>query len=110
MSFGAVCCEATTIPDELFMTAAEAVAHSLDEDDRKSESVLPCTARIREVGLKVATAVVLAAQEAGLARKKLGSTEEEVAKALRALRWEPGAKEVKPKADVAPLRLRGSRI
>ncbi|CAK9074956.1 NAD-dependent malic enzyme (NAD-ME), partial [Durusdinium trenchii] len=58
------CCEATKITDHLFMEAAQAVANSLDKVDIESDSVLPNTARIRDVGHNVATAVVLAAQKA----------------------------------------------
>ena len=65
MSFGAVCCEATGIPDRLFMEAAEAVANSLDKEDMEADSVLPSTGRIREIGLNVAAKVAMAAQKAG---------------------------------------------
>ena len=64
VSFGAMCCEASHIPDRLFMEAAEAVANSLDKADMELDSVLPSTGRIREVGHNVALRVVLAAQEA----------------------------------------------
>ena len=60
-----MCCEASHIPDRLFMEAAEAVANSLDKADMELDSVLPSTGRIREVGHNVALRVVLAAQEAG---------------------------------------------
>lgn len=89
MSFAAVCCEATKITDHLFMEAAQAVANSLDKVDIESDSVLPNTARIRDVGHNVATAVVLAAQKANLAQKPLGETWEEVAGELASLRWDP---------------------
>ncbi|CAE7247026.1 ME1 [Symbiodinium sp. CCMP2592] len=89
VSFGAMCCEASHIPDRLFMEAAEAVANSLDKADMELDSVLPSTGRIREVGHNVALRVVLAAQEAGLAQKKLGDTAEAVSAELAAKRWEP---------------------
>mmetsp|Transcript_57357 Transcript_57357/g.134262 ORF Transcript_57357/g.134262 Transcript_57357/m.134262 type:complete len:617 (+) Transcript_57357:60-1910(+) len=91
MSFGAVCCEASGIPDKLFLDAAEAVANSLDKEDMDADSVLPSTGRIREVGHKVAVAVAMAAQKAGLAQKKLGETTEAVSAAIAARRWEPDA-------------------
>jgi len=89
MSFGAVCCEATTITDHLFMEAAEAVANSLDKVDIEADSVLPNTARIREVGENVAATVVLACQKAGLAQKVLGSSYAEVSEQLATMRWDP---------------------
>ena len=49
-----MCCEASHIPDRLFMEAAEAVANSLDKADMELDSVLPSTGRIREVGHNVA--------------------------------------------------------
>eukprot|EP00320_Phaeocystis_rex_P013857 CAMPEP_0119066370 /NCGR_PEP_ID=MMETSP1178-20130426/8932_1 /TAXON_ID=33656 /ORGANISM="unid sp, Strain CCMP2000" /LENGTH=685 /DNA_ID=CAMNT_0007047965 /DNA_START=40 /DNA_END=2097 /DNA_ORIENTATION=+ len=89
MSFGAISCAAKTIPESFFMVAAEAVAHSLDAHDLAVESVVPHPARIRTVAENVATAVVLAAQAAGLAGKCLGSTKVEVAAALKAAMWSP---------------------
>merc|ERR1711959_122154 len=73
MSMGAISCRARTIPERFFMVAAEAVANSLDAEDLKSERVVPHMNRIRDVGLNVATAVVLEAQKMGLAGKNLGS-------------------------------------
>ncbi|CAE7470142.1 ME1 [Symbiodinium natans] len=91
MSFGAMCCEASHIPDGLFMEAAEAVANSLDKEDVEADSVLPSTGRIREVGHNVAVRVVLAAQKAGIAQKKLGDTAEAVSSEIAAKKWEPEA-------------------
>ncbi|CAJ1355194.1 unnamed protein product [Effrenium voratum] len=89
MSFGCMCCEASTIPDKLFMEAAEAVANSLDKVDIEGDSVMPNTGRIREVGHNVAVAVVIAAQKAGLAQQKLGNTAQEVSEQLTAMMWDP---------------------
>lgn len=103
MSFGAVCCEATTITDHLFMEAAEAVANSLDKVDIEADSVLPNTARIREVGENVAATVVLACQKAGLAQKVLGSSYAEVSEQLATIRWDPdGAHHIQLDDPAAP--------
>ena len=51
--------------------------------------MVPHPGRIREVNSNVAAAVVLAAQEAGLAGKALGSTKAEVISALKAAMWSP---------------------
>lgn len=50
---------------------------------------MPNTARIREVSLNVATAVVLGAQRAGLAGKRLGDNEAAVKAALGKMMWSP---------------------
>eukprot|EP00931_Biecheleriopsis_adriatica_P016073 TRINITY_DN11974_c0_g1_i1.p1 TRINITY_DN11974_c0_g1~~TRINITY_DN11974_c0_g1_i1.p1 ORF type:complete len:622 (+),score=132.73 TRINITY_DN11974_c0_g1_i1:58-1923(+) len=89
MSFGAVCCKASSIPESLFMVAAEAVANSLNSQDLTSESVVPNPARIREVAENVAVAVVLECQKQGLASEGLGSSEAEVRSALKLKQWKP---------------------
>lgn len=89
MSFGAICCEAKTIPERFFMAAAEAVANSLDDEDINADQVVPRRDNIQEVSLNVATAVVLEAQAAGLAGKVLGDTPEAVKAALSSMRWMP---------------------
>jgi len=88
-SYGAVCCQASTIPERFFMAAAEAVANSLDAEDVKLESVVPRRDRIQEVSLNVATAVVVEAQNMGLAGRQLGSTPEQVKQELVKMRWTP---------------------
>merc|ERR1719253_1306256 len=87
MSLGAVMCEAKSIPEALFLAAAEAVALSLDDDDLKAESVVPNPARIRDVSLNVATRVVLKAQELELAQTTLGKDFQEVQDALKKRMW-----------------------
>jgi len=89
MSFAVVQCQATSIPDRLFLVAAEAVANSLSSEDLQQDRVLPPLARIREVSLNVATAVVLECQKLGLASKTVGETEEAVRTALAAAMWKP---------------------
>jgi malate dehydrogenase (oxaloacetate-decarboxylating)(NADP+) len=91
VSFGAVCCQATSIPERLFMVAAEAVASSLGEEELRLDMVVPGRDRIQEVVLNVATAVALEAQTMGLAGKQLGKTYEEVRAALNSMRWTPQA-------------------
>jgi len=92
MSFGAMKCAATTIPERLFMVAAEAVANCLDARDLKVESVVPHPSRIREVALSVATAVVLESQRGGYAQKQLGVDEASVRAALEAAMWQPSVR------------------
>eukprot|EP00931_Biecheleriopsis_adriatica_P063264 TRINITY_DN38273_c0_g1_i1.p1 TRINITY_DN38273_c0_g1~~TRINITY_DN38273_c0_g1_i1.p1 ORF type:complete len:646 (+),score=140.72 TRINITY_DN38273_c0_g1_i1:96-2033(+) len=89
MSFGAVCCEVSTIPERLFMVAAEAVAASLDEEEINLDMVVPKRDRIQEVSLNVSTAVALEAQTLGLAGKSLGTTFGDVKEKLASMRWMP---------------------
>jgi len=91
MSFGAVCCQAKSIPERLFLVAAEAVANSLGEQDFAESRVIPHRGRVQEVNLNVATAVALEAQNLGLAGRKLGADAAEVKAALRDMMWVPGA-------------------
>ena len=92
MSFGAVMCKAKTIPEALFAAAAQAVALSLDSHDIGVESVVPHPSRIRDVNMNVAAAVVLKAQELGLAAEPLGKTAAEIKEVLAAKMWNPTAK------------------
>lgn len=97
MSFGAMSCQASTIPERLFMVAAEAVANSLDKKDIEVESVVPNPERIRETNTAVATAVVVEAQKMGLAGKTLGKDAAEVRAALVRSMWTP--KDMPKQAD-----------
>jgi malate dehydrogenase (oxaloacetate-decarboxylating)(NADP+) len=91
MSMGAICCHAKTIPERLFMVAAEAVANSLDAQDLKEDRTVPHPDKIRIVGLNVAAAVVLEAQKLGLAGKTLGKDAAEVKAAIEGMMWSPDA-------------------
>lgn len=90
MSFAAVCCDASTIPERLFMVAAEAVALALTPDEIATDRVMPHPDNIRDVSLNVATAVVLEATKLGIAGKPMGSTDAEVRAKLTKLMWSPG--------------------
>jgi len=89
MSFGAVCCQASTIPERLFLVAAEAVANSLGQEEMDLDMVVPKRDRIQEVSLNVATAVALEAQKLGLARCDLGADWDSVKTSLESMRWKP---------------------
>merc|ERR1711937_378043 len=79
VSFGAVVCEASTIPESFFMVAAQAVANSLSDHDLQCDRVVPHRDHLREVALKK-----------GIATRTLGKDEAEVKAAVKALMWEPG--------------------
>jgi len=89
VSFGAAMCHATTIPDRLFLVAAEAVANTLSEADLEADRVIPTRDRVRQVSLNVATAVVVEAQKLGLAGRNLGTDEASVREAVQKLMWKP---------------------
>jgi malate dehydrogenase (oxaloacetate-decarboxylating)(NADP+) len=89
LSLGVVQCSARTIPNRLFMVAAEAVAASLTEEDIKCARVLPSSDRLREVSLNVAIAVVMEAQQLKIAQKILGQSRQQVQAALSAAMWTP---------------------
>jgi len=91
MSMGAICCKARSIPERLFLVAAEAVANSLDAEDLKADRVVPSRKRIREVGFNVAVAVVLECQRLGLAAETLGASRAEVEMSIKSKMWSPGA-------------------
>jgi len=88
-SFGAVMCKATTIPERLFMVAAEAVANTIDDDDMKVDRCLPRRERLRETNLNVAAAVVFEAQKLKIAGEVLGNNLQEVKSALEKMMWTP---------------------
>ncbi len=89
MSFAAVHCRATKITDRLFLVAAEAVANSLNEADLKADRVIPSRSRIREVEHRVATAVILACQKDGLARRHVGDDWDSVFANVGKAMWSP---------------------
>lgn len=89
MSFGAISCHASTIPDRLFMVAAEAVANSLDAEDLRADRVVPHPDRIRVVGANVAAAVAYEAQALGIAGRRLGESLEEVRSTIAGMMWAP---------------------
>ena len=82
-------CQASSIPERLFLAAAEAVANSLGDEEMALDMVVPKRDRIQEVSLNVASAVVLEAQSMGLAGRTLGADWATVKSALDGMRWKP---------------------
>jgi len=91
MSFGAICCQARTIPERFFLVAAEAVANSLSQQDFDEGRVIPHRDQVQLVNLNVATAVVLEAQKMSLARRALGADADSVRATLEGMMWKPGS-------------------
>jgi len=99
-SFGAVACKARSIPERVFMAAAEAVALTLNDQDLQEDRVVPHPDRIREVGLNVATATVACLQDAGLADLPLGETRSEIREALSKKMWAPDVEVMNRKSRI----------
>lgn len=68
IGLGALACEASSISDEMFLTAARAVADRVSEDDLHQGAVYPPLREIRDVSLSIAAAVAEKAYEQKLAR------------------------------------------
>jgi malate dehydrogenase (oxaloacetate-decarboxylating)(NADP+) len=57
VGLGMIACRARTIPDTVFMEAAQALAGAVTESDLELGSIYPQINEIRGVSLKIATAV-----------------------------------------------------
>lgn len=69
IGLGALACRATTISDEMFLTAAKSLADMVSEENLKSSTLFPPLTDIREASLNIATAVAGKAYEQGLAQE-----------------------------------------
>ena len=67
IGLGAVMAKARTIPDALFLTAAEVLADQVTAEDLEAGSLYPPLPDIRRVSLEIATALACQAQELGIA-------------------------------------------
>lgn len=68
LGLGAIACNAKTIPEEFFLTAAKALASLVTEDDLNMGELYPPLKNIREVSVHIAVAVANKAYEMNLAR------------------------------------------
>jgi malate dehydrogenase (oxaloacetate-decarboxylating)(NADP+) len=68
VGLGVVACNAKHVTDEMFFTAANALAQQVAEDDLASGCIFPPLTKIREVSGGIAKAVVEEAFKSGLAR------------------------------------------
>lgn len=69
LGFGVASVGCTHIPDELFLTAAKALADTVSKEELASGQLYPFIENIRDVSLEVATATAEAAYEIGIATK-----------------------------------------
>ena len=67
VGLGAIASSSRLVTDEMFMTAAHALADCVNPDDLDQGSLYPALPRIREVSAKIATAVANVAYQGGLA-------------------------------------------
>ena len=68
VGLGALVCEATEVTDAMFLAAAQTLAGLVEPADLAVGRVYPPLTKIREVSLRIATAVAECAHDAGLAR------------------------------------------
>jgi malate dehydrogenase (oxaloacetate-decarboxylating)(NADP+) len=69
VGLGAMACWARSLPDDMFLAAAKALAGAVTEDDLKQGRVYPPMSKIREASAQIAVAVVKMAYEHGLAAR-----------------------------------------
>jgi malate dehydrogenase (oxaloacetate-decarboxylating)(NADP+) len=67
VGLGAIACGASRVTDEMFMSAARALADQVTEADLEQGSLYPSLPRIREVSAHIATEVAKVAYDRGLA-------------------------------------------
>lgn len=69
VGLGALVCEATKITDGMFLTAARTLAAQVCDEDLALGRVYPALSKIRDVSVRIATAVVDEVHREGLARR-----------------------------------------
>jgi malate dehydrogenase (oxaloacetate-decarboxylating)(NADP+) len=70
IGLGAIACRARTLPDELFLEAAHALATMVGQDDLDEGALYPPLSTIRKISLAIATRVAKKAHAMNLAREK----------------------------------------
>jgi malate dehydrogenase (oxaloacetate-decarboxylating)(NADP+) len=68
VGLGALACESRQVTDGMFLTAARTLASLVGEEDLAMGRIYPALSKIREVSLKIATAVAEEVHREGLAR------------------------------------------
>ena len=71
LGLGVVLAGATRVTDAMFRIAARTLAGCASDDDRATGNIFPPLARIRDVSVRIATAVARSAARDGLAREPL---------------------------------------
>ena len=86
VGLGAIACGAQRITDEMFMSAAHALAQLVTEADLAQGSLYPALPRIREVSAHIAAEVARVAYQRGLAA---GKAPEDLLKYVKSQMYEP---------------------
>jgi malate dehydrogenase (oxaloacetate-decarboxylating) len=86
LALGAIASQAKHITDDMIHAASDALSHCSPAFNQSDAALVPNIRDVREVSRKVAQAVGLAAQDAGLAPK---TTPDQLAEMIDAKMWEP---------------------
>jgi malate dehydrogenase (oxaloacetate-decarboxylating)(NADP+) len=86
IGLGAVACKARTLPDELFLTAARALAALVRRSDLAQGAIYPPLKELREISLTIATSVATQAYRMNLTRRKRPAN---VRRSVQALMYRP---------------------
>jgi malate dehydrogenase (oxaloacetate-decarboxylating)(NADP+) len=86
IGLGAVACRARTLPDELFLASARALAKLVDQQDLDQGSLYPPLQDIRKISLAIATAVATKAYAMKVSREKRPAS---IRKRVAALMYQP---------------------
>jgi malate dehydrogenase (oxaloacetate-decarboxylating)(NADP+) len=86
IGLGAVMCRARTLPDEVFLTAARALAGLVRQRDLDAGSLYPPLNEIRKISLAIAVSVASKAYELKLARQK---RPKELRRSIQKFMYEP---------------------
>jgi len=86
IGLGAIACRARTLPDELFLAAAQTLAGLVRQSDLDDGALYPPLREIRKISLAIAVSVATRAHAMGLARDKRPRN---LRKAIEALMYRP---------------------
>ena len=86
IGLGAIACEARIISEEMFLAAANTLAHLVSESQLEAGTLYPSLPEIREVSLAIAVSVAEKAWEQGLAQKEKPA---DVKKMISELMYDP---------------------
>jgi len=70
LGLGAILCQASRVTDKMILTASEALANCVTEEEFSRGLLYPDVSRIRDVSLEIARDVIRTAQREGVDRKK----------------------------------------
>jgi malic enzyme len=90
IGLGAIVAEAHEISDDMFLTAADALAAAVSEDRLAAGAIFPPQQQLRAVSRTIAEAVVRTAREAGIGRHL---SDDEIGPAIEAQMWFPDYRE-----------------